>query len=145
MTTTTDIFCQESELTAESCMKSALSDHSIAIGYNNHVDGIQSISIGGEVTEDEDRIMDRIEFLRGLQHKLHDDYNSTHEVVFSLIEVLLSDEEAGKRLMGGLAGLQQDLSYKHSETDFVCEGVRKYGKVIDIPFPEFPKVYSTQK
>lgn len=34
---------------------------------------------------------------------------------------------------------------KESETkDFVCDGVRKYGKVIDTPFPELPEVYSTQ-
>lgn len=37
-----------------------------------------------------------------------------------------------------------DESTQHTETDFVCEGVRKYGKVIDTPFPELPKVYSTQ-
>lgn len=37
------------------------------------------------------------------------------------------------------------LSNKHPETDFVCEGVRQYGKVIDTPFPELPEVYSAQK
>lgn len=35
-------------------------------------------------------------------------------------------------------------SYKHPDTDFVCEGVRRYGRVIDTPFPELTEVYSTQ-
>lgn len=37
-----------------------------------------------------------------------------------------------------------DKPNKDSETDFVCEGVRKYGKVIDTAFPEIPEVYLTQ-
>lgn len=59
--------------------------------------------------------MDRIHFLRGLQHKLHGDYNATHEVVFDLVTALLEDETAAKRLMGGLAGLT-DNPNKHPET-----------------------------
>lgn len=59
--------------------------------------------------------MNRIEFLRGLQHRLHDDIGSTHQVVWDVVEALLEDEAAAKRLMGGLAYLKQDLPNKHRD------------------------------
>lgn len=56
----------------------------------------------------------------------------------------LSEEQLRKALKQCIHDLYQERRYKHSETDFVCEGVRKYGKVIDAPFPELPRVYSSQ-